>query len=86
MGGGDSTFAVGSFPLQEVEPGAIPEVEPGRECDYNLGDVILGVSVIGEGCKCDGVRLEDRLPVIVTHGFCHLLGYRHDTAPQRQQV
>ena len=36
------------------------------------------MEVIREDCKKEGVRLTDRLPVIVTHGLCHLIGYQHD--------
>lgn len=63
-------------------PGELPHVE--RECDYNLGDVVLGMPEIKE--ECEGARLEHQLPVIVTHGLCHLLGYKHNTLPQRQLV
>ena len=73
--------------MQELRAGTLPEVDPTREEDDNqLGDVILGMSVIGDECRCEGVRLEHRLPVIVTHGLCHLLGYRHDSASQRTLV
>ena len=67
---------------QNLAPGELPRAE--RECDFNLGDVVLGMPVVKE--ECEGVKLEHRLPVIVTHGLCHLLGYRHDTMPQRQLV
>ena len=64
------------FFFQDTVAGVLPAVKSGRDEDYNLGDVILGMSVISEECK--GVRLEQRLPAIFTHGLCHLLGYRHD--------
>ena len=57
----------------------LPAVAEGQEDDYNLGDVILGMSVICEEGESEGVRVEERLPVIFTHGLCHLLGYRHNT-------
>ena len=69
-------------PFQNASPGVLPPAE--RECDYNLGDVILGVPVIME--ESDGVKLEHRLPVMVAHGYCHLLGYRHNTQAQHQLV
>ena len=75
----------GSF-LQDTTPGVLPWVQPGRQEDYNLGDVILGTSVISEGCEGEGVKLAHRLPVIFTHGLCHLLGYRHNTPSLAQQV
>ena len=72
--------------IQETEAGSLPYVEHDKEHDYNLGDVILGMSVIGEQCASDGVSIEHRLPVIVTHGLCHLLGYRHDTPTYAEEV
>ena len=47
---------------------------------------MLGVPVIAEGCREEGVKMEHRLPVIVTHGLCHLLGYRHDSELQWRKV
>lgn len=69
---------------QGIVPGTLPQ--PEQQCDYNLGDVILGMPVIVEGCREERVRLEHRLPVIVTHGLCHLLGYRHRSELQWKAV
>ena len=65
-------------------PGVLPQ--PELEWDYNLGDIILGMSVISEGCVSDRVKLVDRLPVVVAHGFCHLIGYRHGNDAQWNDV
>ena len=62
----------------------LPKLE--HEWDRNLGDIVLGVPVIEEVCKCDGVRLVDRLPVLVTHGLCHLVGHRHSNKEQWEKV
>lgn len=62
--------------MQGVSPGELPTVH--QQWDYNLGDIILGMSVIQHVCGEDRVLLKHRLPVIVTHGLCHLLGYDHD--------
>ena len=72
--------------LQDVQPGLLPVVCPDKEHDYNLGDVILGMSVISDECDCEGVKMEQRLPVIFTHGLCHLLGYQHNTAKSTDLV
>lgn len=72
--------------VQDVEAGSLPHVSHDRECDYNLGDVILGMSVISEECVCDGVPLEHRLPLVFTHGLCHLLGYTHTTTSNAKLV
>lgn len=60
--------------------------KPELELDYNLGDIILGMPVISEECASDGVKLVDRLPIIVTHGLCHLIGYRHGNNSQLKKV
>lgn len=57
-------------------PGELPQ--PEKQWDQNLGDLILGMPVIKKTCEEDQVNLKDRLPVIVTHGLCHLIGYHHD--------
>ena len=62
---------------QDLVPGSFPQ--PERDCDYNLGDIILCPAVVEGVCRGEGVRLEQRLPVIVTHGLCHLIGHRHGT-------
>lgn len=72
------------IPFQGIVPGLLPR--PEWECDYNLGDVILGMPVVAEGCGREGGRLEHRLPVIVTHGLCHLLGYKHMSSTQCREV
>ena len=76
----------GYFSFQDTLTGVLPAVQEGREEDYNLGDVILGMSVIREECEGEGVRLGNRLPVIFTHGLCHLLGYCHSTPSLAEQV
>lgn len=44
------------------------------------------MSVIYEDCVHETVRLEHHLPIIFTHGLCHLLGYQHDTAQHTKIV
>lgn len=81
----DSSTDVLSFPYHEnLVPGELPT--PERDCDYNLGDIILGTPIIAQQCVQDGVSLEHRLPVIVTHGLCHLLGYRHGTKTEHTKM
>lgn len=73
--------------MQDVEAGSLPCLShDSHECEANLGDVILGMSVISEQCVCDGVSLEHRLPVIVTHGLTHILGYTHNSLQLAQTV
>lgn len=70
--------------VQITDPGVLPTVT--HEWDRNLGDVVLGVPVIAGACECDGVRLVDHLPVLVTHGLCHLIGHRHDNSEEWKKV
>ena len=75
---------VSGYLFQDTVAGVLPAVPAGREEDYNLGDVILGISVICE--ECEGVRVEEHLPVVFTHGLCHLLGYQHNTPTLTEMV
>ena len=61
------------YKIQNLQAGQLPLIK--EQWDSNLGDIILGVSVIQQTC---GVALKDRLAVVVAHGLCHLLGYHHD--------
>jgi len=68
-----------AFPyFENLVPGVLPPV-PRLEYDYTLGDIVLGTPQIVKDCEADGKHLDDYLPVIITHGLCHLLGYTHDT-------
>lgn len=68
-----------AFPyFDNLVPGVLPPV-PRLEYDYTLGDIVLGTPQIVKDCEADGKYLDDYLPVIITHGLCHLLGYTHDT-------
>lgn len=60
--------------------------KPELEWDYNLGDIVLGMPVISEVCESEGVKLVDRLPVIVTHALCHLIGHCHGNEAQWNKV
>ena len=65
-------------------PGVLPKVI--HDWDRNLGDIVLGVPVIEGVCQCEGVKLVDRLPVLVTHGLCHLIGHSHSNPKQWSEV
>ena len=72
------------FWFQNLVPEVLPK--PELKWDYNLGDIVLGMPVISEVCESEGVRLVDRLPVIVTHALCHLIGHRHGNDTQWSKV
>ncbi|KAK2570355.1 Endoribonuclease YbeY [Acropora cervicornis] len=68
-----------AFPyLQFPRPGVPPKL-PLKPYEHTLGDIVLGTPQIKEDCESDGVELDSYLPVIITHGLCHLMGYTHDT-------
>ncbi|KAI7828276.1 metalloprotease C21orf57 [Kickxella alabastrina] len=75
-----------SFPFHQVqglEPeSALPKAEQrdglGADDERNLGDMFLSLPYILDDCKSHNEKLTDRLPVLFTHGICHLLGYDHE--------
>ncbi|KAM9380425.1 GDP-fucose protein O-fucosyltransferase 2 [Phaethornis superciliosus] len=73
-----------SFPLHRVAAGELPR--PRCRDEYNLGDIFLGVEYIHQQCRDTGEDFDSVLVVTAAHGLCHLLGYRHDTKPEWQQV
>lgn len=62
--------------IQKLQPGELPPVH--HEWDSNLGDIILGMPIIQAACILDHTTLKDRVPVILAHGLCHLVGYHHE--------
>jgi len=74
----DATTDILSFPYHEpLCPGSLPE--PKLRDDFNLGDIIISIPQVSRDCKREGWDLTHRLPVLITHGVCHCLGYDHDT-------
>uniref|UniRef100_A0A8C9UDC0 YbeY metalloendoribonuclease n=1 Tax=Serinus canaria TaxID=9135 RepID=A0A8C9UDC0_SERCA len=73
-----------SFPFHQVEAGELPR--PSCRGDYNLGDIFLGVEYIHQQCHETGEDFDDVLTVTAAHGLCHLLGFRHDTKPEWEQM
>ncbi|XP_051762675.1 endoribonuclease YbeY isoform X1 [Ctenopharyngodon idella] len=67
-----------SFPFYEdLRPGKIPCVL--QRDEYNLGDIFLGVEYVMQQCKETSQDLHQTLTVVTAHGICHLLGYRHES-------
>ncbi|XP_039926035.1 GDP-fucose protein O-fucosyltransferase 2 isoform X4 [Hirundo rustica] len=74
-----------SFPFHQVAAGELPR--PRCRAEYNLGDIFLGVEYIHQQCRETGEDFDDVLTqVTAAHGLCHLLGYRHDTKPEWEQM
>jgi probable rRNA maturation factor len=66
-----------SFPLADLEPGAIP-VPVANDPPLALGDVFLCPSEIAGHAAAEGVDFQDFLFLLLAHGILHLVGYGHD--------
>ncbi|PIK49416.1 putative ribonuclease [Apostichopus japonicus] len=78
--GVDKVTDVLSFPANEIQvPGRLPD--PWSDL-ADLGDIFLGMPYIYNQCVKDGTTIEAVLPAIITHGFCHLMGFDHENKEQ----
>ncbi|TRY88862.1 hypothetical protein DNTS_016942 [Danionella cerebrum] len=80
-----------SFPFHEdVRPGKLPCAL--HRDEYNLGDIFLGVEFVMGQCRDSSQDFHDTLTlsvcrqVVTAHGICHLLGYRHDTEEEWNEM
>ncbi|XP_076858561.1 endoribonuclease YbeY [Brachyhypopomus gauderio] len=74
-----------SFPFYEdLRPGKLPCVV--HRDEYNLGDIFLGVEYVMQQCKETSSDLHGTLTVVLAHGICHLLGYRHETEEEWDEM
>ncbi|RMX68719.1 hypothetical protein KXD40_002836 [Peronospora effusa] len=70
-----------SFPFHKIRaPGRFPRVK--RKEERYLGDIYISPAYIQAQCEDpqldDVTTLEERLPVLMAHGLCHLMGYDHE--------
>ncbi|KAF0686491.1 Aste57867_21678 [Aphanomyces stellatus] len=76
--GKDKSTDILSFPNYKVEvPGVLPAVR--SESARYLGDMFLSVPYIEAYCRDNETTLDERMPILVGHGLCHLMGYDHET-------
>ncbi|XP_034995585.1 endoribonuclease YbeY isoform X1 [Zootoca vivipara] len=74
-----------SFPFHEnLTAGELPQ--PCARGEYNLGDIFLGVEHIYQECEENKEDFYSILTVTIAHGMCHLLGYKHSTEAEWQQM
>ncbi|ETW08401.1 YbeY/UPF0054 family metalloprotein, variant 1 [Aphanomyces invadans] len=67
-----------SFPNYTIQtPGVLPDART-QEGRY-LGDMFLSLPYIEAYCRNNDTTLEERMPILVAHGLCHLMGYDHET-------
>eukprot|EP00040_Diaphanoeca_grandis_P031979 m.192601 g.192601 ORF g.192601 m.192601 type:complete len:231 (-) comp32475_c2_seq2:364-1056(-) len=66
-----------SFPYADaIAPGKLAECT--SSCDWNLGDIVLCPEVIAVDADEDKCCFQVRLPIILAHSLCHLVGFTHD--------
>ncbi|KAG9303449.1 hypothetical protein G9A89_013776 [Geosiphon pyriformis] len=74
-----------SFPFQPaLSPGILPL--PDTADDKNLGDLVISMAYVQRWCKRYKETINSRMPVLLTHGICHLLGYDHETNDDWEQM
>ncbi|XP_026865525.2 endoribonuclease YbeY [Electrophorus electricus] len=74
-----------SFPFYEdLRPGKLPCAV--HRDEYNLGDIFLGVEYVMQQCKETSCDFHGTLTVVLAHGICHLLGYRHETEEEWDEM
>lgn len=74
-----------SFPFYEdLRPGKLPC--PLHRDELNLGDIFLGVEFVMKQCREESLDLHGALTVVTAHGICHLLGYRHETQEEWDEM
>ncbi|XP_043916491.1 endoribonuclease YbeY [Protopterus annectens] len=81
----DAPADVLSFPFyEELKAGELPQLLSSDE--RTLGDIFLGVEYIYEDCQKYKEDFYNVLTVTTAHGLCHLLGYRHSTKTEWEQM
>ena len=67
-----------SFPYY-TELKAGQKVVPDNPDEANLGDLIISLEYVMASERWQDTPEKDRLPILLVHGICHLLGYDHET-------
>ena len=65
-----------SFPYHQLKAG--DKIKPQSDSDKNLGDLIISLEYVLKKAPEYGQTLETRMPILLVHGICHLLGYDHE--------
>lgn len=81
----DGPTDVLAFPLEELIPGVVPDVNP-HGPPLVLGDVLIAPSYVRRNAAEIGVGYEDEVALMVTHGVLHLLGYDHESDEDAQRM
>lgn len=81
----DGPTDVLAFPLEDLIPGVVPDVNP-HGPPLMLGDVLIAPSYVRRNASEMGVAYEDEIALMVTHGLLHLLGYDHENDDDAQRM
>lgn len=76
----DGATDVLSFAQMEGEP------MPREEQELLLGDVVISLETAGRQAEEYGHSFNQEVSYLVVHGVLHLLGYDHQSEPDRQQM
>jgi|SRR3989344_6084762 len=72
----DKATDILSFPYHYgLKPGK--KIKIVEEEDKNIGDIIIAIDFVDELLPLYKVTLKQRLPILLVHGICHLVGYTH---------
>ncbi|KAJ1729172.1 hypothetical protein LPJ61_003653 [Coemansia biformis] len=82
----DSPTDILSFPFHATQEPESFRAHAATEDDRNLGDMFLATPYIAHHCRANGESLASHLPVLLTHGLCHLMGYDHELDPDYQRM
>ena len=67
-----------SFPYY-TELKAGEKIAPKSNDEANLGDLIISMEFVQTNVRWADTSEAERLPILLVHGICHLLGYDHET-------
>ncbi len=76
--GVDQPTDVVSFPLEDLEAGTAPTVDPAAP-PLTLGDVFIAPDVVSERAARHGFDPDSEMALMTVHGVLHLMGYDHGT-------
>lgn len=74
-----------SFPIESLEPGRVPAVDPG-DAPVHLGDVVIAPGYVAEQADRLGVAFEAEMSLMVVHGLLHLMGWDHEVEDEAEAM
>jgi probable rRNA maturation factor len=81
----DGPTDVLSFPLEDLLPGVVPDLDP-HGPPMVLGDVLIAPAYVRRQATEMGVPYQDEMALMVTHGILHLLGYDHEDDKEAERM